>query len=65
MSCTCIALLTEIGFFAFKALIKIKRFAVLKGTNSCSQCLQEEIFEEQDLWLQGFLVVNVKIILAL
>lgn len=49
-------------FFTVKALIKSKKLARCKGTNDCSQILQQEMFE-RDLWLQGF--VNVKIILAL
>lgn len=64
MSCMCIALLTEIVCFTVKALIKNKKLARLKGTNERSQILQQEVFEGEDLWLQGF-VVNVKIILAL
>lgn len=52
-------------FFTVKALIENKKLARLKGTNDCSQILQQEVFEEEDLWLEGFVVVNVKIILAL
>lgn len=68
MSCMCIALLTEIGvflIFTVKALIENKKLARLKGKNDCSQIFQQEVFEGEDLWLQGFVVVNVKIILAL
>lgn len=49
--------------FTVKALIKSKKLARCKGTNDCSQILQQEIFE-RNLGLQGF-VLNVKIILAL
>lgn len=68
MSCMCIALLTEIGFFKIfrvKALIEKKKLARLKEKNDCSQIFQQEVLEGEDLWLQGFVVVNVKIILAL
>lgn len=51
-------------FFTVKALIKNKKLARIKGTNDCSQILQQEVFEGEDLRLQGF-VVTVKIILAL
>jgi len=51
-------------FFTVKALIKSKKLARLKGTNDHSQILQK-VFVGEDLWLQGFIVLNVKIILAL
>lgn len=52
-------------FFPVKALTENKKLASLKGTNDCSQILQQEVFEGEDLQFQGFVVVNIKIILAL